>query len=230
MHKNTIEILTRPFPAHLIKKASGRGGSVTYVEIAAYVNRLNEAFNYDWSFEITHQEVQWDAEEVLVRGRLTAGDVSKEQIGTDSIKFKKETEHIPKNSVSIGNNLKSAATDALKKCATQLGIGLDLYGDYEGKPKSDSKKQSPASGGDSKKGEPSMGVKDVDFYETVIRNAADQEKLDSIAADLAKKEMSASQKKSLKDKWGLRRDALAEEAAKRMVEEAFEDKPGESEK
>ena len=31
--------------------------------------------------------------------------------------------------VSLGDDLKAAATDALKKCATFLGVGLHLYGD-----------------------------------------------------------------------------------------------------
>jgi hypothetical protein len=45
------------------------------------------------------------------------------QFGNKDIICKKGTD-IP---LSIGNDLKAAATDALKKCAAELGIAADIY-------------------------------------------------------------------------------------------------------
>ena len=47
--------------------------------------------------------------------------------------------------VSLADDLKSAATDALKKCATLLGIGLHLYAD---KPTSTASTSQKGNGGD----------------------------------------------------------------------------------
>jgi isopentenyldiphosphate isomerase len=53
--------------------------------------------------------------------------IVKEQFGRADVKFKKGTE-IP---IDYGNDLKAASTDALKKCASELGIASDIYGKNE---------------------------------------------------------------------------------------------------
>jgi spore coat polysaccharide biosynthesis protein SpsF (cytidylyltransferase family) len=45
------------------------------------------------------------------------------QFGNKDIMYRKGTEE----PLSIGNDLKSAATDALKKCAAEIGIAADIY-------------------------------------------------------------------------------------------------------
>ena len=72
--------------------------------------------------------------QVWVQGRLTirnpktfAPIVIKEQFGGADIKFKKGTK-VP---LDYANDLKAAATDALKKCASELGIASDIYGKNE---------------------------------------------------------------------------------------------------
>lgn len=67
-------------------------------------------------------------DEVLVLGRLTAGTVCKTQFGTSSITRNKQTGEV----ISLGDDLKAAATDALKKAATLLGVGLSLYSGNNG--------------------------------------------------------------------------------------------------
>jgi hypothetical protein len=76
-----------------------------------------------WSFEVTHHEVRED--EVVVIGRLSADGVTKMQFGVSQLTREKGTGAI----VSLGDDLKAAATDALKKCATFFGVGLHLYAD-----------------------------------------------------------------------------------------------------
>jgi hypothetical protein len=54
---------------------------------------------------------------------LTAENVIKTQFGSSQITRAKETGEI----ISLADDLKAAATDSLKKCATMLGVGLHLY-------------------------------------------------------------------------------------------------------
>jgi actin-like ATPase involved in cell morphogenesis len=87
-------------------------------------------FGWDWDFEIMDEKIMHG--EVIVKGKLTCRSNGKEiikmQYGNKDIMYKKlqqgETERQP---LSIGNDLKSAATDALKKCAAEIGIAADIY-------------------------------------------------------------------------------------------------------
>lgn len=118
MNRETLE---RPFPNELLRTRKGRfGQTFTYVEGAEYVRRLNEAFEGEWSFEIVEHAVR-DGE-VVVIGKLTVGGVTKMSFGGSSITVSRDGEVI-----SIADDLKGAATDALKKAASLLGVGLHLY-------------------------------------------------------------------------------------------------------
>ena len=115
------EILEQPFPKALLKTRKGTfGKQFSYVEGAEYVRRLNEAFEAEWSFDVIEHQVL-DAE-VIVLGKLTAGNVTKTSFGGSKITVNREGEV-----VSIADDLKAAATDALKKASSLLGVGLHLY-------------------------------------------------------------------------------------------------------
>jgi hypothetical protein len=118
------QVLEQPFDATQIKQRRGRTGTVLdYVEGHTVIARLNEAFAGAWSFEVPWHEIR--ETEVLVLGRLTAEGIVKTQFGASSVTRDRETKAL----VSLGDDLKAAATDALKKCATFLGVGLHLYAD-----------------------------------------------------------------------------------------------------
>ena len=118
------ELLERPFEAALIKTRKGAfGQQLSYVEGAEYVRRLNCSFDGRWSFEIVDHQV--GKNHVVVVGKLTAGEIVKMAFGGSSITTNNQTGE----AVSIADDLKSAATDALKKSASLLGIGLHLYQD-----------------------------------------------------------------------------------------------------
>lgn len=120
MDTNIREILEREFEPELIKKRKGRGDLILdYLETATIIRRLNEAFQSDWSFRILEHGVDTEAQAVWVKGELTALNLIKQQFGAKEIR---------KNS-TLGDNLKSAASDCLKKCATLFGVGLHLYED-----------------------------------------------------------------------------------------------------
>lgn len=115
------EILEQPFPKELLKTRKGTFGKpFTYVEGAEYIRRLNDAFEGDWSFEVV-EHIRLDTE-VIVLGKLTAGNIVKCAFGGSSITVSREGEII-----SLADDLKSAATDSLKKASSLLGVGLHLY-------------------------------------------------------------------------------------------------------
>lgn len=82
-------------------------------------------FGWDWDFEIIDEKII-DGE-AIVKGRLTCRSngkvIVKMQYGNKDIVCKKGST----TPLSIGNDLKSAATDALKKCAAEIGIAADIY-------------------------------------------------------------------------------------------------------
>lgn len=142
------ELLEKEFDASLLKTKIGTFGSeITYIEGSAVIARLNNAFSGIWSFEVSEYKVLED--EIIVLGKLTAEGITKSQFGSNKITRNKET----KEPVSLGGDLKSAGTDALKKCATLFGVGLYLYGSTgNGANKADSNGSTKANGGGNGKG------------------------------------------------------------------------------
>jgi hypothetical protein len=115
------DILCRPFPPEAIKTRPGQHGkTLSYVDVAAVIARLNEGCDA-WSFEVVSHKVE--ADEVIVLGKLTADGVVKMAFGGSAITLDKEGK-----AVSIADDLKAAASDATKKCASLLGVALEMYG------------------------------------------------------------------------------------------------------
>jgi hypothetical protein len=116
------DVLTRPFSPDQVKTRPGPGGrSLSYVETHAVIARLNEAADFEWSFEVTRHEVL--ADEVIVLGKLTIDGVTKMAFGGSTV-----TRDNSGKEVSLADDLKSASSDCTKKCASLFGIGLELYG------------------------------------------------------------------------------------------------------
>ena len=114
--------LTAPFRADQIRTRQGRNGQqLAYVEVADVIERLNSALP-SWSFEVVSHQVLDD--EVVVHARLRTGDgIVKEDFGGSSITRTKNDGSV----VCLADDLKSASSDALKRCARLLGVALDLY-------------------------------------------------------------------------------------------------------
>lgn len=136
------KVLEKKLDPSWIKTRTVGKTELSYIGGHTVIRLLNKAFNYGWSFVIVTEEVvpsvpkfnKWAKEGqptheeqppvVKVLGRLTIPGLGiKEQYGSK---------------VLIGgaseqeSAFKSASTDALKKCASLFGIGLELYGDDEG--------------------------------------------------------------------------------------------------
>lgn len=111
--------LARPFPEALISKKPGAKFQADYVNHAVVTSRLLEVVGpYQW--EISRIITNADGIAVGCIGRLTVtvdGTVSTiEEVG--------DVERVSDNSAS---NLKSASSDAFKRAAMRLGLGLHLW-------------------------------------------------------------------------------------------------------
>lgn len=129
-------IASQQTPKNEIRVRVGRGGmQLKYTDGAYVIRTLNAAFGWDWDFVADSEELltnNGQPFEVKVRGTLTVRldgkAVTKTQYGCQPIEMLKNGQA----PVSIGDCYKGAATDALKKCASLLGIALDLYdSDYK---------------------------------------------------------------------------------------------------
>lgn len=126
-----MEILTQSTPTAEIRYRQGRGGrKFLYTDTAYVIRTLNLAFNWNWDFVVDNEDVFYVNErpfEVKCRGRLTVRmgerEITKTQFGCQPIEFLQDKD----SPVSVGDAFKGAASDALKKCASLIGIALDLY-------------------------------------------------------------------------------------------------------
>lgn len=126
LNKSQLAFITQKTPSQFIKKRRGPGGmELSYVEVGYVINVLNQAFGWDWDFRIIDQQV--GKKQVWVRGELTVRlkehTIIKGQFGGADIKYNRQSGE----PVSIADDLKAAASDALKKCASMLGIAGDVY-------------------------------------------------------------------------------------------------------
>jgi len=115
-----IAALKQRTPADFKYERPGLGGKTfTYVDIGYVTGRLNQIFGSMWSFEIKDKFHSDKEAWVLGVLRVLCEDgkvITKEQFGSSAVKGQ-----------SLGDDLKAAASDSLKKCASMLGLAADVY-------------------------------------------------------------------------------------------------------
>lgn len=120
--KTQAKALSQKTDLALVKTRQGGGGKMlSYLPHDVVTRQLNEVFELQWSFKV--EVIQVNSDECIVKGILvihTTGDVdiTKEQYGSQVVL----------KGMQVGDALKGAGSDALRKCASLLGVGLDLYG------------------------------------------------------------------------------------------------------
>lgn len=108
-----------------VEKTQLRGGTFDTVEIGYIEFELHRRFPL-WDFEIADDK-QMD-NQIVVKGKLTVKSsdgkisITKMQYGSSEVKKTKDGRII-----DLANDYKAAASDALKKCASLLGIAFDVY-------------------------------------------------------------------------------------------------------
>jgi hypothetical protein len=128
LNPKQLKTLLKKTPQKYVKQRPAKGGGKWDYVTGGYVKKcLNIMFGWDWDFEIMDEKIMLDSKEVIVKGKLTCRSngktIVKMQYGNKDIIFKRGSS-VP---LSIGNDLKSASTDALKKCASEIGIAADIY-------------------------------------------------------------------------------------------------------
>lgn len=157
-------LLEKLFEPSQIKQRQGNFGHILdYVEGHVVTSRLNDAFEGNWSFEIVRYRILKETNEVIVLGKLIAENVTKMAFGSKEMATNKDTKAI----ISLGDDLKAASTDALKKAASLLGVGLYLYSEFRsnGTGGNDSKDQpdgNPATESKDRTGGQTQGKPDGD--------------------------------------------------------------------
>lgn len=107
---------------------SQRGGlDLEYITGEQCVTRLNQVLGpFGWSFVVREHGVNAEADEVWVLGELTVAlngqTATRQQFGSKRINRNRASG----TPMDVGFDSKAAATDALKKCASLIGVGLYL--------------------------------------------------------------------------------------------------------
>ena len=106
-----------------------RGGvELEYITGEQATTRLNETLGFlNWSFRVLEHGIHAEADECWVLGELTVTldgrTVTRQQFGSQKVKRSRASG----TPLDIGFDLKGAATDALKKCASLIGVALYLW-------------------------------------------------------------------------------------------------------
>jgi hypothetical protein len=116
MSKELQAALAAPFTGTDLKTRPGRGGmTFTYADARAVAQRLDDVLGLTgWQFEVKVA----DPARSVVHGTLIAT--------IEGVTTVREDFGYP-NSAQDDEPLKSAASDALRRCAAQIGVGRSLY-------------------------------------------------------------------------------------------------------
>lgn len=130
LNAKQLQLLLKKTPSQYVRQRPAKGGGVWHYVSGAYVRKvLNLMFGWDWDFEVLSEMIQGN--QVIVKGKLTCRvngkSIIKTQFGCKEIVMRKGTNE----PLNLGNDFKSATTDALKKCSAEIGIAGDIYGKDE---------------------------------------------------------------------------------------------------
>ena len=128
--RNEIQAsLNEAFPKEVERQLKKGGTSLTYIPVSEVISRLNKVLGFDgWAYEIIKCERDaLDPEFIVAHVRLSVlskddfTNIVKDGFGGQKIKRTKTGEI-----VDLGDEFKGAVSDALKKAAQALGVGLYL--------------------------------------------------------------------------------------------------------
>ena len=125
--KELYQSLSEPFPMEMERTLNIGGTKLIYIPVSEVINRLNKILGVNnWSMTVIKCERDTtDIDFVVAHIRLQytspGGFVVRDGIGGQKIKRTKQG-----SIVDLGNEFKGAISDALKKAAQTLGVGLYL--------------------------------------------------------------------------------------------------------
>lgn len=126
LNASQLALLLKKTPKQYVHTRPAKGGGTWDYVSGGYVRKvLNLMFGWDWDFEVVSEQIV--GKQVIVKGKLTCRvngrQIVKMQFGCKEIICRKGTDE----ALNLGNDFKAASTDALKKCAAELGIAADIY-------------------------------------------------------------------------------------------------------
>lgn len=126
LNASQLALLLKKTPKQYVHTRPAKGGGTWDYVSGGYIRKvLNLMFGWDWDFEVVSEQVV--GKQVIVKGKLTCRvnnrQIVKMQFGCKEVICRSGTE----TPLNLGNDFKAAATDALKKCAAELGIAADIY-------------------------------------------------------------------------------------------------------
>lgn len=128
-----LQALSEPFPREVERQLKKGGASLTYIPVSEVITRLNKVLGVDmWSYEVvSYGRDSLDPDYIVAHVRLTvtfvptdsapALTVVKDGIGGQKIKRTRAGDI-----VDLGDEMKGAVSDALKKAAQHFGVGIYL--------------------------------------------------------------------------------------------------------
>ena len=126
--KDVYGLLSEPFPQEMERTLNKGGTNLTYIPVSEVINRLNKVLGADsWSFIVVKCERDAiDPDFIVAHVRIDyktseSGVISRDGIGGQKIKRTKQG-----SIVDLGDEFKGAISDALKKAAQTMGVGLYL--------------------------------------------------------------------------------------------------------
>lgn len=113
-----LQELARPFPSSLIKQKPGKFAA-SFVEHSVICQRLLEVLG---SYDFRVDELIRDADGTV------SGCLATLEVTVDGRRVRiREVGDVEHPTSNAGQNAKSASSDALKRCAMRLGLGLHLW-------------------------------------------------------------------------------------------------------
>lgn len=125
---NQLERLSEPFPTEVERSLRKGGTSLTYIPVSEVIARLNNVLGVNgWSYSVKDcgrdsESKDWIIALVTLTATIDGKEVHKDGCGGQEVKYMKGGE----KPVDLGNEFKGAVSDALKKAAQSIGVGLYL--------------------------------------------------------------------------------------------------------
>ena len=118
-----LEALSAPFPKEVERSLDKGGVTLTYIPVSEVITRLNEVLGvFGWSYTIVKCDRDiLDPDFIVAHVRLEVGEIVKDGVGGQKIKRTRAGDIL-----DLGDEYKGAVSDALKKAAQALGVGLYL--------------------------------------------------------------------------------------------------------
>ena len=122
-----LQNLSEPFPREVERSMKKGGTSLTYIPVSEVITRLNTVLGIEnWSYDVKDcsrdaLDPEWVIAHVTLTAIIDGHAVFKDGFGGQKIKRMKSGDP-----VDLGDEMKGAVSDALKKAAQHLGVGLYL--------------------------------------------------------------------------------------------------------